>query len=244
MSTTKITGRNPSSGRSMSVKMEDGVITLIEETDSDTDLHLSAGFVDLQVNGCSGFDVNAPQLTPDTITDLVDVMLSRGVACFAPTVITAPEDRICHVISVICRGSPESTTGCRVHSVCPFGRTADLTAGWISGCPSCGRAIRVPLHTQRSDQELRGGFIVIQPASSKRVHDRRDAGILRRCVSDAANAAPGDRSMCPHRRHRRRIPRSARSVYRSDRKRRHIARLRGRPFRGRDRCAPGHHGGC
>jgi N-acetylglucosamine-6-phosphate deacetylase len=45
--------------------------------------------------------VNAPQLTPETVTDLVDAMLSRGVTCFAPTIITAPEDRICSALSMI-----------------------------------------------------------------------------------------------------------------------------------------------
>jgi len=38
-------------------------------------------------------------------------------------------------------------------------------------------------------------------------------------------------SMWPHRRRRRRMPGSARSIHRSDRKRRHIARLGGRPPR-------------
>jgi N-acetylglucosamine-6-phosphate deacetylase len=45
--------------------------------------------------------VNARQLTPETVTDLVDAMLSRGVTCFAPTIITAPEDRICSALSMI-----------------------------------------------------------------------------------------------------------------------------------------------
>jgi N-acetylglucosamine-6-phosphate deacetylase len=96
-----ITGSNPRSGRNVTLFLEDGVIARVDETPGNSDLFLSPGLVDLQVNGCSGCDVNAPQLTPDTIVHLVDAMLSRGVTCFAPTIITAPEDSICQTLRVI-----------------------------------------------------------------------------------------------------------------------------------------------
>lgn len=101
MSIKTITGRDPQSGRTLALVVDEGVIVRVEESSANSDLFLSPGLVDLQVNGCSGFDVNGPQLTPDTITDLVDAMLSRGVTCFAPTIITAPEDKICHTLSII-----------------------------------------------------------------------------------------------------------------------------------------------
>jgi N-acetylglucosamine-6-phosphate deacetylase len=101
MSMTTITGRDPQSGHNHTLVVDKGVIVRIEKSSGSSDLFLSPGLVDLQVNGCSGFDVNTPQLTPGTITDLVDAMLSRGVTCFAPTVITAPEDKICRALSVI-----------------------------------------------------------------------------------------------------------------------------------------------
>lgn len=95
MSTAKIIGRDPRNGHSIGVTMEDGIITRIEETKSDTDLYLSAGFVDLQVNGRAGFDLNAEQISTNTVIGLVDVMLADGVTCFVPTLITAPEEEIC-----------------------------------------------------------------------------------------------------------------------------------------------------
>jgi N-acetylglucosamine-6-phosphate deacetylase len=101
MSMTTITGRDPQSGHNCALVVDEGVIVRVEKSSVNSDLFLCPGLVDLQVNGCSGFDVNAPLLTPDTITDLVDAMLSRGVTCFAPTIITAPEDTICHALSVI-----------------------------------------------------------------------------------------------------------------------------------------------
>jgi N-acetylglucosamine-6-phosphate deacetylase len=101
MSTTKITGRDPQSGHSIDVTVENGIIASIEETKSDTDLYLSAGFVDLQVNGCAGFDLNAEHISIDTVLGLVDAMLANGVTCFAPTLITAPEEAICRSLKVI-----------------------------------------------------------------------------------------------------------------------------------------------
>ena len=101
MSTTQITGRDPQSGRTIEVTLANGVVTRIEATNSDSDLYLSAGFVDLQVNGYAGFDLNAERISTDTVAGLVDAMLANGVTCFAPTLITAPEKQICSSLKVI-----------------------------------------------------------------------------------------------------------------------------------------------
>jgi N-acetylglucosamine-6-phosphate deacetylase len=105
MSTQKIIGRDPRDGRSISVTVEDGIITRVEETKTDTksetDLYLSAGLVDLQVNGRAGFDLNAEQISTNIVSGLVDVMLADGVTCFLPTLITAPEKEICDRLKVI-----------------------------------------------------------------------------------------------------------------------------------------------
>jgi N-acetylglucosamine-6-phosphate deacetylase len=100
-SPTTITGRDPLSGRGLSLIISDGVIERVEEIPDTSDMFLSPGLVDLQVNGCFGFDVNAPQLTSDIIVGLTEAMLARGVTCFAPTIITAPEQRICHALAAI-----------------------------------------------------------------------------------------------------------------------------------------------
>ncbi len=101
MSETTITGRDPQSGRCLALHVEKGVITRVEQSSAQSDFFLSPGLVDLQVNGCCGFDVNSEQLKTETIIALVDVMLSKGVTCFAPTIITASEEKICHALSVI-----------------------------------------------------------------------------------------------------------------------------------------------
>ncbi len=101
MSETTITGRDPQSGRCLALHVEKGVITRVLQSSAQSDFFLSPGLVDLQVNGCGGFDVNSEQLNTATIIALVDSMLSNGVTCFAPTIITAPEENICHALSVI-----------------------------------------------------------------------------------------------------------------------------------------------
>jgi|CZKL01.1.fsa_nt_gi N-acetylglucosamine-6-phosphate deacetylase len=101
MNVKMITGRDPQSGRNITLFIEDGAIVRVEETSATSDFFLSPGLIDLQVNGCSGFDLNGAQLTPETIIQLVDAMLSLGVTCFAPTIITAPEDSICRALSTI-----------------------------------------------------------------------------------------------------------------------------------------------
>lgn len=109
MSKQEIIGLDPRSGRAIRVTTKDGMIAHIEETDRATDLYLSAGFVDLQVNGYAGFDVNAEQLTVETVNGLVDAMLAQGVTCFALTLISAPEEQLCRALAVIAearRSSP------------------------------------------------------------------------------------------------------------------------------------------
>ena len=84
MDARTITGRDPRSGRCISLIVENGVIARVEDFPGESEFFLSPGLVDLQVNGYAGFDVNADELTTDAITELVEAMLSRGVTCFAP----------------------------------------------------------------------------------------------------------------------------------------------------------------
>ena len=101
MNTKAITGRDPGSGRSIAVIVEDGCIALIEDSDVDTDLYLSPGLVDLQVNGFAGFDVNGEDTSTEMVIGLVHALLARGVTTFLPTIITAPESQICQRLKAV-----------------------------------------------------------------------------------------------------------------------------------------------
>jgi N-acetylglucosamine-6-phosphate deacetylase len=117
MGETTLTGRDPRSGGCIALTMDKGVITRVESSSAESDLFLSPGLIDLQVNGFAGYDVNSEELTTETIIGLVDVMLSKGVTCFAPTIITAPEEKICHALSVIAQAR---RTQSRVAACIPF----------------------------------------------------------------------------------------------------------------------------
>lgn len=101
MGTNEITGLDPRTKRPKRLTIEHGVIARVEETNDDTDLFLSAGLVDLQVNGFAGFDLNAEQFSIESVMGLVNAMLAQGVTCFAPTLISAPEEKICRALRVI-----------------------------------------------------------------------------------------------------------------------------------------------
>jgi N-acetylglucosamine-6-phosphate deacetylase len=101
MGAAKLIGRDPHTGRTLSILIEDGGVTHIEETSQQSDLYLSAGLVDLQINGFAGHDLNTDNLSVETVNALVDVQLAHGVTCFAPTLITADEGKICTALRAI-----------------------------------------------------------------------------------------------------------------------------------------------
>jgi len=91
---TSVSGRDPHTGRHIEVAIRDGIITAIAEVQSDDPAWLSSGLVDLQINGYQGFDLNADNLTSDTVVELSRRVLATGVTTFLPTIITAAEEKI------------------------------------------------------------------------------------------------------------------------------------------------------
>lgn len=96
-----IIGRNPATDQPVSLRIEDGRIAAIEPGPEDCDLWLSAGLIDLQVNGYAGRDFNGPEATVQGVIEIVDALLATGVTCFAPTVITASETMMIRSLGVI-----------------------------------------------------------------------------------------------------------------------------------------------
>lgn len=62
---------------------------------------ITPGLVDLQVNGYAGHDVNADDVDVDTLAALTRALWAQGVTTYLPTVITASEEKILHVLAVI-----------------------------------------------------------------------------------------------------------------------------------------------
>ena len=64
-------------------------------------LRTQPGLIDLQVNGYAGHDVNADDVDVETLADLTHARWAQGVTTYLPTVITASEEKITHVLAVI-----------------------------------------------------------------------------------------------------------------------------------------------
>lgn len=94
-------GREPATGHGVLVTIEADVIVQLEPTDAPSDLWLSAGLVDLQVNGYRGLDINGRNLDANTVSKLARALIETGATCFAPTVITSPENEILHRLRCI-----------------------------------------------------------------------------------------------------------------------------------------------
>lgn len=100
MSSTELTGRDPSTGRPLAVLVTDGVVSSIRPGPEAEDVWLAPGLIDLQVNGFRGHDVNA-EPDPAAVVAMVHALFSVGVTTVVPTVITAAEEHIVAALRAI-----------------------------------------------------------------------------------------------------------------------------------------------
>ncbi|WP_329244712.1 amidohydrolase family protein [Actinoallomurus sp. NBC_01490] len=98
----RLTGRDPATGRTLRVSVEDGRIAEVRAMDEPAGLWLAPGLVDLQVNGFAGHDVNG-EVDETVVTELVHAVWRAGVTTVVPTVVTAPEERIRAALSAVAR---------------------------------------------------------------------------------------------------------------------------------------------
>ena len=94
-------GKNPHDGHPLEVRVENGIICAIEHGKETDDTWLSAGFIDLQVNGYGGDDVNAGEVDSETIVSLAGKVVATGVTTFLPTVITSSEEKVTAALRAI-----------------------------------------------------------------------------------------------------------------------------------------------
>jgi N-acetylglucosamine-6-phosphate deacetylase len=96
-----IHGRDPVSGRLVEVLVENGLIRSIAPGRAEEDVWLAPGFIDLQVNGYAGFDLNGESIKPELVEALMYRLFADGVTTFLPTIVTASEDRIVAALRAI-----------------------------------------------------------------------------------------------------------------------------------------------
>lgn len=105
----RIAGRDPASGQGVAITCIDGVITGVEPAGVDASApFLSAGFIDLQINGYGGHDLNAGPPSLETLEQLARHLLKSGTTTFAPTLITASEESICTALAAIAAARRQS----------------------------------------------------------------------------------------------------------------------------------------
>ncbi len=101
MKPQSIVGRDPVTGQSILIAVDEGRIQRIDPGPAETAAWLSPGFIDLQVNGYGGCDLNAAAVDCDVVIALVKKMVAAGTTRFLPTIITASAGRITAALKAI-----------------------------------------------------------------------------------------------------------------------------------------------
>lgn len=98
-----VDGIDPRTGKGFAIEIAEGKIAAIRPAENTSPFYLSAGLIDLQVNGYCGFDLNNGEITPNILLSLCEELLSVGVTTFLPTIITASETSILQALSEIAK---------------------------------------------------------------------------------------------------------------------------------------------
>ncbi len=101
MNSCFITGRDVFTGQPVKIVIEGERIQSVTPGPDDEPAWLSPGFIDLQVNGFNGCDLNGDALDPDTVIELVKRLSATGVTTFLPTLISAPEEKLIRALRAI-----------------------------------------------------------------------------------------------------------------------------------------------
>lgn len=135
----KLKGRIGASDKDSVLQIKSGRIAEIAAADNspcelgDASLRLSAGFVDLQVNGYGGMDFNDAATTTEQVAEITRRLWRTGVTKFCPTIITESAEHITACLTNLVRAaesSPDFQRACAgIHLEGPFISTEDGPRG-------------------------------------------------------------------------------------------------------------------
>jgi len=94
---TAVNGILYSDEGSVSIQMELGKISGIdrqERSDSEEELFVAPGLIDIQINGYMGVDFSGPDLTVEGVKKATKALWKAGVTSYFPTIITSDVDRL------------------------------------------------------------------------------------------------------------------------------------------------------
>ena len=96
-------------GRPVEIEWAEGRILRVREIEAgDRDFpFLSAGFLDMQVNGFHGSDYSLPDLSRDHIRAIIASLAGSGTTQHVPTIVTSPADRIVGNLRVLAKAMKE-----------------------------------------------------------------------------------------------------------------------------------------
>ncbi len=101
MSSRTVSGRDPASGRSIEIEIEDGRVSSVQPGPKAETAWISAGLIDLQVNGYGGYDLNAGNVSIEIVEALATALCQTGVTTFLPTLVTASEESLVSALTTI-----------------------------------------------------------------------------------------------------------------------------------------------
>lgn len=105
---SSVTGLHYKTGEPINVYMAGGVVDRIEPLlDGEVERGvkrlpwIGPGFVDLQINGFSGIDLNHPSITPEDVHVITRKLWAEGTTTYLPTVITNSDKNIENIVGAI-----------------------------------------------------------------------------------------------------------------------------------------------
>ncbi|MGG4091528.1 N-acetylglucosamine-6-phosphate deacetylase [Paenibacillus lautus] len=130
-------GKLPQTGEPIEVEVTDGRVTAVRKWNQhmmDADLPwISSGWIDLQVNGFGGCDLNGAVTSQQDIEGDTRALHRRGVAVYLPTIITGSCDRMRQAFSALSRycqsGQFGSASIAGIHMEGPYLSSEDGSRG-------------------------------------------------------------------------------------------------------------------
>lgn len=100
-------GKHWRTAKNINLKVKQGKIASVDETDQEAHNWIAPGLIDVQLNGIGGFDLNGMDTTVQTVKEVIRVLHQGGVTKFCPTVVTGTKERMLHCIKTISNACEE-----------------------------------------------------------------------------------------------------------------------------------------
>lgn len=103
-------GKDPNTQKVVECEVADGKIARLSASTTGklgtqvvggNDVYLAPGFIDIQVNGFGGVDLESDTVTPEDVVKVMETQWPYGVTQFLPTITTGSSERICRGLRAV-----------------------------------------------------------------------------------------------------------------------------------------------